>query len=198
MSGRGWTAARIARPRGELVDGRTALRAWRADDAEPLAALCQDPEISHWTSVPAPYERVDARAYIESAEEGLHAGRSLDLAIAESGGGPLLGSISLMRFAWRERRSEVGYWLGAAARGHGHATRATRLICGWGLRELGLERIDLFAAVGNHRSQAVAQRAGFTREAVLRDYSAGAEPGTRRDMVCFGLLALDPPPGPQT
>ncbi len=189
-----WSGIRIARLRGELVDGATALRAWREDDIDAVLELCQDPEISRWTSVPAVYERDDARAYIEATERSLHTGRSLDLAIAEPGGGPLLGSISLMRFAWPQRRGEVGYWLGAAARGHGHATRATRLICGWGLRELGLERIELFAAAANTRSQAVAQRAGFTREALLRDYSPGAEPGTRIDMVCFGLLAGDPPP----
>jgi RimJ/RimL family protein N-acetyltransferase len=194
VSDRGWTAVRIARPRGELVDGATALRAWRADDVEPLAELCQDPEISRWTSVPASYGPLDARSYIESSEESLHTGRSLDLAIAEPGGGALLGSISLMRFTWADRRGEVGYWLGAPARGRGHATRATRLICGWGLRELALERIELFAAAGNHRSQAVAERAGFTREALLRDYSPGAEPGTRADMVCFGLLAGDRQP----
>jgi RimJ/RimL family protein N-acetyltransferase len=195
MSDRAWTEVRIARPRDELVDGVTALRAWRADDVDPVAELCQDPEISRWTSVPVVYGRDDARAYIEATEGSLHAGRSLDLAIAGPRGGPLLGSISLMRFAWPQRRGEVGYWLGAAARGHGHATRATRLICGWGFRELGLERIELFAATDNRRSQAVAERAGFTREAVLRDYSPGVEPGTRRDMVCFGLLAGDPPRG---
>jgi RimJ/RimL family protein N-acetyltransferase len=195
MSDRGWTAVRIVRPRGELVDGATALRAWREDDVDAVVELCQDPEISRWTSVPAVYGRDDARAYIEATESSLHAGRSLDLAIAEPGGGSLLGAISLMRFAWPQRRGEVGYWLGAAARGHGHATRATRLICGWGLRELGLERIELFAAADNRRSQAVAQRAGFTREALLRDHSPGDEPGTRRDMVCFGLLAGDPPAG---
>ena len=191
MSDRGWAQGRITRPRGELADGATALRAWRADDVVALAALCQDPEISRWTSVPAVYGRDEARAYVESCEVSLHTGRSLDLAIAEPGGGPLLGSISLMRFSWPERRGEVGYWLGAAARGHGHATRATRLICDWGLRELGLERIELFAAAGNHRSQAVAERAGFIREAVMRDYERGAEPGTRTDMVCFGLLVQD-------
>jgi RimJ/RimL family protein N-acetyltransferase len=191
MSDRGWTAGRIARPRGELIDGVTALRAWREDDVTPLAELCQDPEISRWTSVPAVYGPDDARAYIESGEGSLQTGRSLDLAIAAPGGGPPLGSISLMRFSWPERRGEVGYWLGAAARGHGHATRATRLICDWGLRELGLERIELFAAAGNLPSQAVAERSGFTREALLRDYGRGAEPGTRVDMVCFGLLAGD-------
>lgn len=182
-------AARIARPRGELVDGPTALRAWREDDVEPLAALCQDPEISRWTSVPESYSRDDARAYVESREAALQSGRSLDLAIAVPSDGPLLGSISLLRLAWPDRRGEVGYWLGAPARGQGHATRATRLICAWGQRELGLERIELLAAAGNVRSQAVAERAGFTREAVFRDYAAGAE--GRLDMVCFGLLAGD-------
>jgi RimJ/RimL family protein N-acetyltransferase len=180
---------RIARPRGELVDGATALRAWRPDDVEPLVELCRDPEISRWTSVPAGYGREDARRYIDACERSLQTGRTLDVAIAEPGGGALLGSISLMRFAWPERRGEVGYWLGAAGRGRGHATRATRLICGWGLRELGLERIELIAAAANARSQAVAERAGFTREALLRSYSP--DRGGRVDMVCFGLLAGD-------
>jgi len=189
VSDRGWSRTRLARPRGELADGATALRAWREDDVAALALLCQDPEISRWTSVPAAYGRDDARAYIAACEGALRTGRSLDLAIAGAGGGALLGSISLMRFTWSERRGEVGYWLGAAARGHGHATRATRLICGWGLRELGLERIELLAAAGNHRSQAVAERAGFTREALLRAHSRG--PDGREDMVCFGLLASD-------
>jgi RimJ/RimL family protein N-acetyltransferase len=194
VSDRGWPGIRIVRPRGELVDGPTALRSWREDDVGPLTELCQDPEIARWTSVPTAYRPEDALAYIGSAEESLQTGRSLDLAIAEPGGGALLGSISLLRFTWPERRGEVGYWLGAQARGLGHATRATRLICGWGLRELGLERIELLAAAGNHRSQAVAARAGFTREAVLRAYTQGAAPSLREDMVCFGLLASDPLP----
>jgi len=100
--------------------------------------------------------------------------------------GDLLGSISLVRFAWEHARGEVGYWLARPARGQGHATRAVRLICGWGLEVLGLERIDLLAATGNPASQRVAERAGFTREAVLRSYMrANFE---RQDMVAFGLL----------
>lgn len=185
------SAIRIARPRGELIDGPTALRAWRPDDVEALAELCQDPEISRWTRVPDVYGHDDARAYVDSREEALQVGRSLDLAIAAPGGGPLLGSISLMRFAWPDRRGEVGYWLGVPGRGHGHATRATRLICAWGLRELGLERIELLAATGNARSATAC-------EAVLRAYSPGPEPGTRLDMVCFGLLAGEASAGAQT
>ncbi|HET9124828.1 MAG TPA: GNAT family N-acetyltransferase [Solirubrobacteraceae bacterium] len=189
MSARFAFGVPLARPHGELTNGPTALRRWREDDAEPLAELCRDPEISRWTSVPAHYSLQDARAYIASCEESVRTGRSLPLAIAEPNGGLLLGSIALMRFAWPQRRGEVGYWLGAEARGRGHATRATRLICGWGVRELGLERIELLAATGNLRSQAVAERAGFTREALLRAHSPG--PAGREDMVCFGLLAAE-------
>ena len=91
-----------------------------------------------------------------------------------------------MRLAWQHARGEVGYWLARDARGQGHVTRAVRLICRWGFDTLGLERIDLLAATGNPASQQVAERAGFTREAVLRSYMRGK--GERQDMVAFGLL----------
>ena len=64
-----------------------------------------------------------------------------------------------------------------------------RLITAWGFRSLGLERIDLMAATGNPASQRVAERCGFTREAVLRSYLVGRE--GRQDMVAFGLLVTD-------
>jgi RimJ/RimL family protein N-acetyltransferase len=106
-----------------------------------------------------------------------------------SGGhdGSLIGSVSLLRFAWEHRRGEVGYWLGSTGRGAGHATRAVGLICRWGFATLALERIDLLAGAGNVASQHVAQRAGFSREALLRSYLTHDE--GRQDVVAFGLLA---------
>jgi RimJ/RimL family protein N-acetyltransferase len=92
-----------------------------------------------------------------------------------------------MRIAWEHRRAEVGYWLALEARGRGHAARAVRLICTWGVRTLGFERIDLLAATGNLRSQSVAERCGFTREALLRSYIRATH--ERQDMVAYGLLA---------
>ena len=71
----------------------------------------------------------------------------------------------------------------------GHATRAVRLACRWAFDSLGLERIDLLAAAGNLPSQRVAERAGFTREALLRAHTRG--PHGREDMVAFGLFADD-------
>jgi RimJ/RimL family protein N-acetyltransferase len=177
-------------PGEPLVEGATALRAWRDSDLEPLVVACQDPEIARWTRVPYPYGSADARAYLLQRHDSLHAGVAAPFAIVSAADRDhLLGSISLVRFAWQHARAEVGYWLAKEARGQGHATRAVRLITAWGFRSLALQRIDLMAATGNPASQHVAERCGFTREAVLRSYLQAKE--GRQDMVAFGLLASD-------
>jgi RimJ/RimL family protein N-acetyltransferase len=179
---------RIVLPADGLVDGPTTLRSWRDTDVPALVAACQDQEIPRWTRVPEPYGEADARAYLLARYDTIHAGTSAPFAIVDaSDRDRLLGSISLMRIAWEHRRAEVGYWLAREARGHGHTTRAVRLICAWGFTSLGLERIDLFAATGNLASQHVAERAGFTREAVLRSYLRGRD--GQLDTVAYGLLA---------
>ncbi len=181
---------RIVLPGEPLTDGPTALRAWRDSDLNPLVTACQDPEISRWTRVPHPYGPSDARVYLLQRHDTLHAGASAPFAIVLADDREhLLGSISLMRFSWRHARGEVGYWLASEARGQGHVTRAVWLITHWGFAHLGLERIDLLAATENPASHRVAERCGFTREAVLRSYMVGKH--GRDDMVAFGLLASD-------
>jgi len=183
----GEATRKIVLPAQPLLDGETALRPWRDADVPALVTACQDPEIARWTRVPSPYGESDARAYMLQRYDAIHAGAAAPFAIVHRDSEGLLGSISLMRPAWEHARAEVGYWLAADARGTGHATRAVALICHWGFSELGLERIELLAAAPNAASQRVAQRAGFTREAVLRSYMQGRD--GRQDMVCFGLLA---------
>jgi RimJ/RimL family protein N-acetyltransferase len=64
-----------------------------------------------------------------------------------------------------------------------------RAITDWGFRAAGLDRIELMAATINPASQAVAERAGYTREAVLRRAWRGK--AEQMDMVCFARLAGD-------
>jgi RimJ/RimL family protein N-acetyltransferase len=185
----------IARPivlRGEpLVQGPTALRPWRDSDIPALVVACQDPEIPRWTRVPSPYGEADARAFILLRYDALRAGTAASFAIVSpADDNQLLGAASLLRFAWEHARAEIGYWLVREGRGSGHATRSVTLLSSWGFDELRLARIDLLAATGNLASQRVAERAGFTREAVLRSYMRGQD--GRLDMVAFGLLADEP------
>jgi RimJ/RimL family protein N-acetyltransferase len=172
-----------------LIDGPTALRPWRDSDLWALVAACQDPEISRWTRVPADYTEADARRYLQQRYDMAFAGLAAAFAIVRAPDGELLGSISLMRIVWEHQRAEVGYWLAREARGEGHSTRAVRLICDWGYRELGLERIALLAATENVKSQRVAERSGFSQEALLRSYMR--HNSERQDMLAYALLATD-------
>ena len=176
---------RIVLPAEPLRDGSTALRPWRDADIPSLAAACRDPEIARWTLAPEPYGERDARAYMLQRLDAVHAGVAAPFAVVDATDDRvLLGSVSLLRLDWTDARGEVGYWLAAEARGRGHASRAVSLVCGWGARTLGLERIELLAATGNLPSQRVAERCGFRREAVLRSYMRGRD--QRHDMICYG------------
>lgn len=175
----------------ELADGPTRLRPWRDSDVAAVTAACRDPEIARWTRVPDDYSESDARAFLLYRYDALLSGAAAPFAIV-SAEDQLLGSISLIHIEWPHLRGEVGYWLAREARGHGHATRAVRLISAWGFETLGLERIDLEASTENFASQRVAERAGFTREAVLRAWYRGKQGPL--DMVAFGLLAGEAAP----
>ncbi|MFB9840004.1 GNAT family N-acetyltransferase [Actinoallomurus acaciae] len=95
------------------------------------------------------------------------------------------GVIGINRADWETGVAETGYWIGPADRRHGYVTEAVREVARYAFG-LGLHRLELFAATGNIASQRVAERAGFTREGVLR--KARPVPGGRSDMVLFSLL----------
>lgn len=175
-------------PDPPLGDGDILLRAWRPSDVPALTAACQDPEISRWTVVPSPYREQDARDFIAGCAEDRHAGRELALAIVDSED-RLLGAIGIGRFDWDDGKAEIGYWIAREARRRAVGARATRLLARWALTDLGLERLELLANPENEASQRLAERAGFTREGVLRKYRR--RHGRREDLVMYSLLAED-------
>jgi RimJ/RimL family protein N-acetyltransferase len=84
----------------------------------------------------------------------------------------------------------VGYWVAPQARGRGVATAAVRLLSAAAFEQLDLIRLDLIVAVGNVASVRVAEKAGYTREGVMRSYLATKKNG-RDDAVMFGLVRGD-------
>ena len=68
-------------------------------------------------------------------------------------------------------------------------TRALRLATRWALQDAGLPRLQALIRPSNDRSIAVAERAGFRREGLLR--RALDDRGTARDVLVYGLLPED-------
>ena len=82
--------------------------------------------------------------------------------------GELLGGTGLHRIDWGLRRFEIGYWRKTGCEGRGIVTEATRAMARLAFDSLGARRVELRMDDSNERSWKVAERAGFTLEALLR------------------------------
>ncbi|WP_203669594.1 GNAT family N-acetyltransferase [Cellulomonas pakistanensis] len=175
----------------ELTDGVVLLRAPGAADVDRIAALCQDPAIQEWTTVPSPYARADAESYVTGmVADGWANGTQLNWAVRDAAGGTLVGMVGLgMEGAGS---AELGYWLAPEARGRGVMARAVDLVLDAAFGRLELARVFWRAFVGNGPSRAVAERAGFRVEGELR--LGGVQRGVRRDEWVGSLLATDDRP----
>jgi RimJ/RimL family protein N-acetyltransferase len=183
--------AELPLPEPPLRDGIVALRPWSAADVDAACTAMRDELILRFTRVPDDQTEDDVRRTIAEREQARKAGATLSLVIADTHDDTFLGTVSLLRFDWRDRRCEIGYWLAASARGRGVATRAVVLLSRWALRDLKLARIALCTDTDNLASRAVAERSGFTREGVLRSYEQ--RKGRHHDVVAYSLLPDDLP-----
>lgn len=170
---------------GRLESDRLILRPFVKRDAfDVLAAVKDDAEMARWMPWAAEYTLEHA---INWCTRFAHAdgASGVQFAVEPRDGGRLAGSIGVRR-ADRERGdAEVGYWMAPWARRRGYATEATRTVTAR-MFQLGFHRVHLLAAIGNHASQAVARKAGFIEEGILRQ--ALPVLGGRADAVLFSVL----------
>ena len=146
-------------------------------DASWITEAYDDPEIAQFVVAAPPPRRWIAAADVE-------------FVIADAAHAEPLG-LTWLRIAERDPGlASVGYWLRPEARGRGAATVAVRLVARWAFSELGVQRLELTTAPENIASQRVAERAGFTREGILRGLVATKDNG-RWDTVMFSLLPAD-------
>lgn len=79
-----------------------------------------------------------------------------------------MGGCGLNRVDNVNKRANLGYWVRTGRTSQGAATTATLLLARWGLKEIGLNRIEILVATGNNPSLRVAEKVGARREGVLR------------------------------
>lgn len=80
----------------------------------------------------------------------------------------IAGCIGLHRINQQNKIGEIGYWLADGMQGKGIVTKCCTAIMKMGFAELGLNRIEIKCAVGNHRSRAIAEKLKFKEEGILR------------------------------
>ncbi|MEX0673410.1 MAG: GNAT family protein [Gaiellaceae bacterium] len=172
-------------------EGRVTIRPWRRRDVDALVRRISDPLVASFLDqVPYPYTEADARAWFALADERWRAGTMAAYAIELEGFEGPVGGVGVHFFDGLEAgAAEIGYWVAEEARGRGVATAATRLAAAWAFESHGdLVRLQLRADVENVASNRVAEKAGFTREGVLRASRWNSRLGRRSDFALWSLL----------
>lgn len=176
----------------ELRGPRVTLRRQRLSDAEDFfAALdASRAHLAPWLRFPDHILTLDdARHVIICDESSWLLRQALRFAIRHNSTSEYLGGVDLHHVDWDIRAFEIGYWLRAGADGHGYMTEAVGLAVDYCFTDphLAFNKAIIRCDARNTRSAAVAERLGFTREALLRADSRGKD-GSLVDELVYGRL----------
>ena len=145
-----------------LETERMWLRWPRLSDADALARLAGDPEVSsHTANIPHPYNISDGEQFVRRARAENESGQGLVLALAfKRQPNEAIGMIGAHGSDFRGT-AELGYWLGRPYWGQGLMTEAARVFVDlvFGMTSLG--EIVAAALPGNAASRRVQEKLGF-------------------------------------
>jgi RimJ/RimL family protein N-acetyltransferase len=160
---------RLSLPSEGISDGAVVLRTPAEDDVDGLLPAFTDPALREAGNLPA----------IAAS------GRLLPMIAADARTGETVGGGTLHHLDAERAIVEIGYWVLPHARRLRFGTRIARMLAEHAFA-LGVERVAAYVNVGNLASERVLERAGYTREGVVR--SLPVPSGRRVDKTLFSLL----------
>lgn len=158
----------------ELAGERVVLRALDETDSEALyAVICESRAFLSrhlpWPNECKSVEDVAFRIDSWNMQAEMANGACWGVFEKTPEGLKIAGCIIVGWVQWMHRSATLSYWLGKPFTGRGLATEALELVT-QELFALGLNRLEISAAVNNENSIALALRCGFSEEGVSRDF----------------------------
>jgi ribosomal-protein-serine acetyltransferase len=186
-----------------LTDGVLTLRRLRMDDVPDLFAAARESVVTINPWLPwchAGYKVEEAVDWITTQVKEWDARACFEFCF-RTVAGEHVGGGGINNLDANHPMANLGYWIRSSQERKGYATRAARLLAQFGLRDVGLQRIELQAAVGNIASLRVMEKLGAHREGILRNRLSIH--GAMHDAVGHSLIPADlerlladsPPPG---
>ena len=151
----------------DIKTDRLTLRPFRASDADDVARLLNNLNVSRWlTRVPYPYAREDALSYFEKTADS----DFTNCAVCNEDG--LVGCVSI--------QETLGYWYGEPFWGRGYASEAARAL----VRDYFVSSTEPLLSgyhLGNDGSRNVLEKLGFmpTESHTAQSQSLGIEVKTQ-------------------
>jgi RimJ/RimL family protein N-acetyltransferase len=154
-----------------LTDKDILLRPFVSGDADALYRAVRESvnEVSPWMPwCSMDYSFDESKNWIEHTSKAWSNDSEFDFAIVDTKDGALIGGCGLNSIDKLHKVANLGYWVRSSRTGKGVAPVVTRLLARFAFEKLGLNRVEIIPALGNRKSQRVAEKSGATREGVMR------------------------------
>lgn len=168
------------------------LRAYTPADQPDVFAAIQESaaETSVWLpELSAELTQAEVGEWLSATAALREGGEAYHLAIVDRRDGSFLGGCGLTTLNRRHLFCNLYYWVRTSRVGQGVGPAAARLAARWAFEQLGLQRVEIVADLANAPSQRVAEKAGATREGVLRHRLRSG--GGARPAVMYSLIPED-------
>jgi ribosomal-protein-serine acetyltransferase len=179
----------LAIPDSVSDGGRIALLPIEAKQTKGLyeAIVESKAELSPWMEWMHPdYSITETEQWVMHCRNAWETDSSFGFTIVEHRTGQILGGCSINMDRPAQRNGSLGYWIRTSRTKQGFASEAVALLAQFGFAQLGLIRIEIFAAASNIVSQRVAEKVGALREGLLRNRLLIR--GEPRDAYVFSLI----------
>ncbi|MBA3641933.1 MAG: GNAT family N-acetyltransferase [Acidobacteriota bacterium] len=162
---------------------RCTVRSWRRSDAQSLVTHADNINVAKHLRdrFPHPYTREDARAFLKHAATDDPTNLAIEVAGAAVGAIGYVPGRDVERFS-----AEVGYWLGESLWGRGIVTEALGLLTEHAFAKTNVLRMFALPFADNAGSARVLEKAGYTREGLLR--SSSVKYGVIKDQLLFARI----------
>ena len=181
---------------------RLELRQFCPADALRIHQLVNDKQLAYGTHhIPYPYPEGAAEEWLAEHAELVRCGQASVFAVCQrdtqasgdsDNSSRLIGTVGLAISGF-DHQAEIGYWFGRDYWGQGFCTEAVIAVVDHGFETLGLHRIFAQHIARNTGSARVLEKAGFSKEGVLRQHAR--KWGVFEDVICYGMLCKDERPG---
>ncbi len=172
------------------VDNDLYLKIWDINYSSELFKLTDQNRkyLQPWLPwVPSVKYENDSIKFITRVIKEMKNGEGLELGIWYQN--KLVGCIGLHGLSKSNRRASIGYWLSKEYQKMGIITRSVKALVDYSFNILNLNRIAIEASTENLSSCAVAERLGFVKEGIVRQFEY--VDGKFLDYQVYSVLKFD-------
>ena len=171
----------------ELIGERIILRPLKFSDAKDIYSNIKDKRIAENTiRTPWPYKLEDTQRFIRKMRRTWPSGKNFAFGIELKDKKEVIGCIILYDVDFKNKNTEISYWLGPKYWNQGIVTEGVKLVLNFAFRKLKLHRIWANVFSDNPDSQKVLKKVGFKKEGYHREDCWHF--GRWRDHINYALL----------